>query len=618
MYYFRYHLYVLLIINILFGQEIVQDRIIVKIAPDLSRADFIASIDTSKYAIEKVLVKRLNIVSLKLKNDMIGLPLKAVKEFQSSPYIDKVMPDTKVSRRNIPDDNQFDQQWALHNTGQSGGTIDADIDAIEAWDISTGGVTPLGDTIVVAIVDGGMLLTHNDLIPNLWTNYGEIPGNGIDDDDNGYIDDIHGWNAYSSNGSIPSDGHGTHVAGIVGAKGNNGDYVSGVNWDVKLMALGGSSGTTSIVLEAYGYILDQRAIYDSTGGTSGAFVVATNSSFGVNNADCNSATYSLWNDMYNALGEYGILSCGATMNNNSNVDVTGDVPTGCNSDYMISVTNTTRNDSKNSGAAYGLTTIDLGAPGTQILSTYTGGGTSSLSGTSMASPQVAGAIGLIHSSMSSGLASLFRASPDQGAMIIKQIILEGTDQLSSLNGITVSGGRLNLYNSAVLSMEYLAADSLDPNPITNLTADTSEWYRVNLQWNDPTELFGGDPIPNFMIDIYKDEEFEASVWSGVESYTDNGLSANTEYNYSLITRVIDTDSLSIGVSISVTPIGGNCQPSDVNEDNIVNILDVIELLRFSLGYYNPTDLDYCKADLNYDNVLDIIDVLMLMDVILGV
>ena len=122
-------------------------------------------------------------------------------------------------------------------------------------------------------------------------------------------------------------------------------------------------------MEAYGYALDQRAIYDSSGGLSGAFVVATNSSFGVNNADCSSGDYSLWNDMYDALGQYGILSCGATMNINSNVDVTGDVPTGCESDYMISVTNTTRNDAKNSGAAYGLTTIDLGAPGTQVLST---------------------------------------------------------------------------------------------------------------------------------------------------------------------------------------------------------------------------------------------------------
>ena len=192
----------------------------------------------------------------------------------------------------------------------------------------------------------------------------------------------------------------------------------------------------------------------------------------------------------------------------------------------------------------------------------------------MASPHVAGAIGFIHASMSAGLASLFRTSPDQGAIIIKQIILDGTDPLPSLDGITVSGGRLNLFNSAVLSMEYLAADSLDPNPVTNLTADTSEWYRVTLHWEDPTELFGGDIIPNFMIDIFKDEEFETSVWSGVETYTDIGLSANIEYTYSLITRVINNDSTSISVSIPVTPIGGNCQPGDVTEDNIVNILAV--------------------------------------------
>ena len=118
--------------------------------------------------------------------------------------------------------------------------------------------------------------------------------------------------------------------------------------------------------------------------------------------------------------------------------------------------------------------------------------------------------------------------------------------------------------------------------------------------------------------MIKDEEFETSIWSGVEIYTDVGLSSNIEYNYSLITRLIDNDSTSISVSIPVIPIGGNCQPGDVSGDNIVNILDVIELLRFSLGYYEPTDLDYCKSDLNFDNILDIIDVLMLMDIILGV
>ena len=601
----------------LFAQDHDPDHVLVKLGHDVKKGEFRTFLDPTKYAIEQTVVKRLNIYKIRILNDHLTAQM-AVEELHNNPWVEKVQLDHKVTlRQTFPDDNQFSVQWDKHNTGQSGGTPDADIDAPEAWDITTGGVNALGDTIVVAIIDGGMMLNHTDLALNLWINHNEIPGNSIDDDNNGYVDDINGWDAYSSDGSVPSDGHGTHVAGIIGADGNNGSMVAGVNWEVKLMAIAGSSGNTSTVLEAYGYALDQRAIYDSTNGALGAFVVATNSSFGIDNADCSSGSYALWNDMYDAMGEYGILSAAATMNSNSNVDNTGDVPTGCASDHMIAVTNTTRNDTKNSGAAYGATTIDLGAPGTSVLSTYSSGGTQTLTGTSMAAPQVAGAVGLMHAAMSAGFANYFKNNGAEGGVLIKQMILDGTDPLTSLAGITVSGGRLNIYNTAVLVQEHLASDSLDPNPVSNLQADTSQWYQSTLTWNDPTTLFGGDPITDFVIEINRDGLFHTSISSGLESFTDYGLLSGVPYYYSFVTQLTENDSTSAPMNITVFPIGGDCMLGDITGDQIINLVDVINILMFVLGYDTPDIEDFCAADVDYDGMITITDVLRLVDIVLG-
>ena len=610
-------LVIIIFVSGLFAQGHDPDHVLVKLDHDVKKGEFRTSLDPTKYAIEQTVVKRLNIYKVRILNEHLTAQM-AVKELRNNPWVEKVQLDHKVTpRQTFPDDNQFSVQWDKHNTGQSGGTPDADIDAPEAWDITTGGVNALGDTIVVAVIDGGMMLNHTDLAQNIWINHNEIPGNNIDDDNNGYVDDINGWDAYSSDGSVPSDGHGTHVAGIIGADGNNGSMVAGVNWDVKLMAIAGSSGNTSTVLEAYGYALDQRAIYDSTNGALGAFVVATNSSFGIDNADCSSGSYALWNDMYDAMGEYGILSAAATMNSNSNVDNTGDVPTGCASDHMIAVTNTTRNDTKNSGAAYGATTIDLGAPGTSVLSTYSSGGTQTLTGTSMAAPQVAGAVGFMHAAMSAGFSSYFKNNGAEGGVLIKQMILDGTDPLTSLAGITVSGGRLNIYNTAELVQEYLASDSLDPNPVTNLQADTSEWYQSTLTWNDPTTLFGGDPITEFIIEIDRDGLYHTSITSGLESFTDYGLLSGVPYHYSFVTRLTDNDSTSAPANITVFPIGGDCIPGDVTGDQIINLLDVINILMFVLGYNTPGIEDFCAADVDHDGMITITDVLRLVDIVLG-
>ena len=354
-------------------------------------------------------------------------------------------PDHVVTpRATTPNDPSFGSQWA-HTKMQS--TL--------AWDLGQGS----GD-FVVSVVDGGCLITHADLAANLYDNLAELNGqSGKDDDGNGYVDDLHGWNAYSNNGSIPNDGHGTHVNGIVGAVGNNGTGVVGVNWNVTLMPVAGSSSSTSTVVKAYNYSRDQKQLWISSSGALGANVVSTNSSFGIDFANCASPAYSPWNDAYNALGAVGILSCAATMNNNSNVDATGDVPTGCSSDWLVTVTNTTSSDTKNSGAAYGLTAIDLGAPGTNVYSTYSSGGYTNMTGTSMASPQAAGAIAFLHSVASSDLATLRGSDPDQAALVVKQLLLDNVDSLPDLVGKTVSGGRLNLYESGLASSGWFGGPS---------------------------------------------------------------------------------------------------------------------------------------------------------------
>src|SRR5512135_1412072 len=222
---------------------------------------------------------------------------KNVKIVQFNHYVYQRVSNSMLET--FPSDPLFDQQWALNNTGQSGGTPDADVDAPEAWDIETGGLTVFGDTIVVAIVDGGCDLNHEDL--TYWYNRTEIPGNGIDDDDNGYIDDYRGWNAYNNNGNVPSDFHGTHVSGIAAAHGNNGLGVSGINWNAQVMPVAASSGTEAVVVAGYAYVLEMRARYNESNGVEGAFFVATNSSFGVDYGQ--PEDYPIWCAMYDSMGE---------------------------------------------------------------------------------------------------------------------------------------------------------------------------------------------------------------------------------------------------------------------------------------------------------------------------
>lgn len=345
-----------------------------------------------------------------------------------------------------PNDPLFSNQWQYINTGTGGGTAGVDLDAELAWDITTGGVTATNDTIVVAILDNGLSPSQTDFGNNIWVNRAEIPNNNIDDDGNGYQDDYKGWNSLTNTDLISGGGHGTSVAGIVGAKGDNNHGVSGVNWNVKLMIIKNNFNTTEAnVLIAYGYALTQRKIYNKTNGLRGAYVVATNASWGLDNGQPTDAP--LWCSFYDTLGAHGILNIAATANYNIDVDVAGDLPTACPSDYLVAVTNINKLGQKDFGAAYGSTSIDLGAFGSGIYTTKAPSGFGTFGGTSAASPHVAGAVALMYSGACSNFMAYSLVHPDSAALKMKAYLLNGVVPIVDLSGRSVSEGYLNLNNS---------------------------------------------------------------------------------------------------------------------------------------------------------------------------
>ena len=482
-----------------------------------------------------------------------------IASISKKPSVANVQGNHRISLRElndtVPDDPFFALQWALDNYGQNGGYSDADIDAPEAWEYGTGGVTSHGDTIVIAIIDGGSDLNHEDL--DFWKNKAEIPGNNIDDDTNGYIDDYDGWNAYVHSGYIPGNAHGVHVAGIAGAIGNNGKGIAGVNWNVKILPIAGESTQEATVVEALSYLYVVRERYDQTDGEEGAFVVADNCSFGVNEGQ--PEDYPIWEAMYDSLGKLGILSVGATANANWDIDVVGDIPTAFTTDYMISVTNTTNKDLKYSSAAYGATTIDLGAPGTIIQSLLPGDKYGTKTGTSMATPHVTGAIALLFSIADSTFIAQYKSDPGQFVLKVKESLLSSTDTLDDLLGKTVSGGRLNLYKAieSFLEQPFLAfsPDSLyaellvddianDTLFITNAGSDTLEY---NLTF--PQE-----------IDWLFISNTEGSLIAGqsdtvVVTFISDGIELGV-YNTSLTLVQDNQDSTVIPVTMDVVEIVG--------------------------------------------------------------
>lgn len=394
------------------------------------------------------------------------------------PHLKAVEPDRLYEISRLPNDTRFSDQYSLRNVGQLNpsdgrpgsrlGTAGADIGVEAVWDISVG-----SRDNIVAIIDTGIDLLHPDLAPNLWVNPGEIAGNGIDDDGNGYADDIHGFDFAEFDGS-PQDNentgrHGTQVASTVGAFGNNGQGVTGVNWNVSLMGLkiadafGRLSTNAIVAAHDYATLMLQR----------GTNIVASNNSYGAflpafyddENENGVNAERNAIVRFVNAGGTF-VAAAGNSANDNDDPDAKN-FPASYNIPQVISVAATDNNDALAGFSSYGVSTVDVAAPGVQILMAQVGGGYDYSSGTSFSSPIVAGAVALLKS-----------IKPSASAVEIREALINGSDPLPSLQGKVRSGGRINVEKALrYLTTSGPIVQSVVPGPVvTQVNPTTGQPY----------------------------------------------------------------------------------------------------------------------------------------------
>jgi subtilisin family serine protease len=396
--------------------------------------------------------KRSRVHHVKLKKGLTAE--EAAELYMQDPNVEYAEPNYEISALDlVPNDPRFSQIWSLHNTGQTGGTADADIDAPEAWDTSTG-----SSDVIVAVIDTGVDYTHEDLSANMWVNEAELNGqSGVDDDGNGYVDDIYGIDAYNNDSNpIDDNGHGTHCSGTIGAEGDNGIGVVGVNWNARIMALKflstGGSGYVDGAIACLEYVTMMKEQY-------GQNVRLTSNSWG---------GYFFSQALYDAIemtGDADILFVAAAGNSAANNDGGGLKPASYDLPNIISVAATDHNDDLAYFSNWGRTSVDVAAPGLNIFSTLPpyahlsgtchdddGDGYGNCSGTSMATPHV------------SGLAAFILAQyPELSWAEVKFNILSTVDPLPSLDGLVLTGGRINANNAVNCDPASLQLEVLSPS-----------------------------------------------------------------------------------------------------------------------------------------------------------
>jgi subtilisin family serine protease len=370
----------------------------------------------------------------------------AVARLSADPSVTWAEPNYTWTIDRVPNDPLYGEQWPLQNNGQTQGTVGADIQAEAAWDVTTG-----DSSLVVGVIDTGIDWVHPDLAANVWTNPGEIPGNGLDDDGDGYVDDVHGYDFVNRDGDPMDDhGHGTHVSGTIAAVGNNGLGIAGVCWRTKIMGLkflgASGSGNTADAIEALQFAIDHgvRITNNSWGGGPRSQALA---------------------DMLAAAGASGMLIVVAAGNSGADLDALPSYPSSYPTPEMIVVAATDKNDALASFSDYGRLTVDIGAPGVSILSLWPGNRTATISGTSMAAPHVAGAA-----------AMLLARFPGMAPLEMKDRLMRGADPLPSLATRTVSGGRLDLLRAVG------DPDTIPPGAVADLAVATPRSNTLDLVW----------------------------------------------------------------------------------------------------------------------------------------
>jgi subtilisin family serine protease len=426
----------------------------------------------------------------------------AISFYRADPAVEYAEPNYIRRAFKTPNDPYFTELWGLHNTGQTGGTQDADIDAPEAWYIQTD-----CSSVVIAVLDTGVDLDHEDLKESIWRNTGEdwsngSPGNnGLDDDGNGMIDDYCGWdfvncdNDPADDNSTEDDYHGTHVTGIIAARGNNGVGITGICWSASIMILKildeDGNGSVAHELGAIGYAIDKGAkiINLSLGGPDDS---------------------NIEHDVIKMAGDAGILFVASAGNEGTDNDESPVYPASYDLDNIISVTATDHNDELLPWANYGLVSVDVGAPGVEIYSTKPGVSYQYISGSSMAAPHVAGLAALI-----------WAYHGELPYNQVKGIIFNGVDPKSSLEGKMLTGGRINAERS--LLNNTLAAPA-------NLYATAISANHIDLSWNDISYEESG-----FEIERRKGPTGSytpiATINADTETFSDTGLQEPSVYYY---------------------------------------------------------------------------------------